>query len=98
MSTLIKGGTIVAADRSYVADVLIEGETIPAIGTGLSGDKVIDAAGLLHHARRHRPAHASRHAVHGHEFRRRLRQRHPAALSGGTTMVVDFCIPDAASR
>ena len=47
MTTLIKGGTIVAADRSYVADVLIEGETIKAIGTGLTGDKTIDAKDCL---------------------------------------------------
>jgi dihydroorotase-like cyclic amidohydrolase len=30
MSKVIKGGTIVAADRSYQADVLIEGEKIVA--------------------------------------------------------------------
>ena len=47
MSTLIKGGTIVAADRSYVSDILIEGESIKAIGTGLSGDKVVDASDCL---------------------------------------------------
>ena len=47
MTTLIKGGTVVAADRSYVADVLIEGETIKAIGAGLTGDKVIDAKDCL---------------------------------------------------
>src|SRR6185437_810585 len=47
MTTLIKGGTIVAADRSYVADVLIEGETIKAIGAGLSADKTIDAKDCL---------------------------------------------------
>ena len=40
MSTVIKGGTVVAADRSYEADILIEGETIAAIGDNLAGDKV----------------------------------------------------------
>ena len=45
MSTVIKGGTIVAADRSYVADVLVEGETIQEIGTGLKGDKTLDGSG-----------------------------------------------------
>ena len=28
MSLVIKGGTVVTADRSYKADVLVEGETI----------------------------------------------------------------------
>ena len=37
MSLLIKGGDIVAADRSFKSDILIEGESIKAIGTGLRG-------------------------------------------------------------
>ncbi|MGR3627135.1 MAG: dihydropyrimidinase, partial [Limimaricola sp.] len=45
MRTVIKGGTIVAADRSFEADIAIEGETIVQIGADLSGDKVIDATG-----------------------------------------------------
>ena len=45
MSTVIKGGTIVAADRTYEADILIEGETISAIGKDLKGDKTLDAEG-----------------------------------------------------
>ena len=95
MSLVIKGGTIVAADRSYVADVLVEGETIKAIGNGPEGRQDARRLRLLRHAGRHRSAHPSRHALHGHEFGRQLRQRHAsAALSGGTTMVVDFCIPD----
>ena len=47
MSTLIKGGTIVTADRTYKADVLIEGESISAIGSGLSGTTTIDATGCF---------------------------------------------------
>ena len=43
MSKLIKGGTVVTADRQWKADVLIEGEKIAAIGEGLKGDEVIDA-------------------------------------------------------
>ena len=44
-TTVIKGGTIVAADRTYEADVLIENGTIAAVGQGLSGDEAIDASG-----------------------------------------------------
>ena len=50
--TIIKNGTVVTADLTYKADVRIEGDTITEIGEGLSG--------------RHRSAHASRNAVHGH--------------------------------
>ena len=42
---VIKGGTVVTADRTYEADVLIEGEKIKQIGLNLKGDEVIDASG-----------------------------------------------------
>ena len=49
MRTLITNGLIVTADGSYAADVLIDGETIAAIGTGMAGmagvDETIDATG-----------------------------------------------------
>ena len=45
MSTVIKNGTIVTADRTYKADILIEGEVIAAIGKNLSGKNIIDAKG-----------------------------------------------------
>ena len=35
MRTLISNGTIVTAEGSYAADVLIDGETIAAIGADL---------------------------------------------------------------
>jgi dihydropyrimidinase len=43
-STVIKRGTVVTADLTHSADVLIEGETIAAIGKDLRGDKVVDAS------------------------------------------------------
>ena len=45
MSKVIKGGTVVTADRTWKADVLIEGGRIAAIGADLKGDEVLDAAG-----------------------------------------------------
>lgn len=49
MSTLISNGTIVTAEGSRKADILIEGETIARIGVGLdAGDaEVVDATGML---------------------------------------------------
>ena len=94
MSTVIKSGTIVTADRTYKADVLIEGEQIVAIGQNLHGRHGARRHRLLRHAGRHRSAHPSRNALHGHLLGRRLSRAAPrAALSGGTTMVVDFCLP-----
>jgi dihydropyrimidinase len=51
MRTLISNGTVVTADGSYVADVLVDGERIAGIGTGLAqmanatSDETIDASG-----------------------------------------------------
>jgi len=48
MSILIRGGTVINHDHSRRADVLIEGDTIAAIGPAIappSGTEVIDAGG-----------------------------------------------------
>jgi dihydropyrimidinase len=45
MSTVIKGGTVVTADLSYEADVLVENGVITEIGPNLKGDEVLDATG-----------------------------------------------------
>jgi dihydroorotase len=47
---LIRGGTLVTATEASRGDVLIEGETIAAVGPGLSappGASIVDASGLL---------------------------------------------------
>src|SRR5271167_4904665 len=94
MSTVIKGGTIVAADRSYVADVLVEGETIQEIGTGLKGDKTLDGSGCYvlpggidPHTHLDMPFMGTNSADN-------FESGSKAGVSGGTTMVVDFCIPN----
>ena len=47
MKTLIKGGTLITAEKTFSADVLIAGETILQIGANLPGEEaqVIDATG-----------------------------------------------------
>ncbi|MCB1494844.1 MAG: dihydropyrimidinase [Bauldia sp.] len=93
-STVIKGGTIVTADTTFPADVLIEGETITAIGKDLSGDTVIDASGCYvmpggidPHTHMEMPFMGTHSADDFHSGTR-------AGLSGGTTMMVDFVLPD----
>ena len=45
-TTLIAGGTVVTATDTVLADVLVEGEGVAAVGTGLGpADRVIDATG-----------------------------------------------------
>lgn len=93
MSTVIRGGTIVTADLSYQADVLIEGGRIAAIGQGLVGDTVLDAGGCLimpggidPHTHLEMPFMGTYSAD---DFESGTR----AALAGGTTMIVDFALP-----
>src|SRR5260370_12158730 len=49
-STLIKNGTVVTAERTFAADILIDGEKIRDISPALPAEnagRVIDAAGML---------------------------------------------------
>ncbi|WP_312531591.1 dihydropyrimidinase [Paracoccus sp. (in: a-proteobacteria)] len=94
MSIVIKGGTIVTADLSYAADVLIEGGKIAQIGANLSGDQVVDATGCLimpggidPHTHLEMPFMGT---YSSDDFESGTR----AALAGGTTMVVDFALPE----
>ncbi len=77
-TTLIANGTIVTADGEFAGDVLIDGETIAAVGRvdAPDGATVIDADGLLRPAGPDRQPHASVDAVHGDDVLGRLRHRH----------------------
>jgi dihydropyrimidinase len=93
MSTVIKNGTIVTADLTYKADVLIEGGKIAQIGEGLVGDESLDATGCYvmpggidPHTHLEMPFMGTYSAD---DFESGTR----AALAGGTTMVVDFALP-----
>ena len=93
MATVIKGGTVVTADRTYEADVKIEKGKITAIGSGLSADETLDATGCYvmpggidPHTHLEMPFMGT---YSSDDFESGTR----AALSGGTTMVVDFCLP-----
>ncbi|SPH18424.1 D-hydantoinase/dihydropyrimidinase [Defluviimonas aquaemixtae] len=93
MTTVIKNGTIVTADLTYKADVLIEGGKIAQIGEGLKGDKVLDATGAYvmpggidPHTHLEMPFMGT---YSTDDFESGTR----AALAGGTTMVVDFVLP-----
>ncbi|MDZ4811695.1 MAG: dihydropyrimidinase [Pseudomonadota bacterium] len=97
MSVLIRGGTVVDADLSYRADVLIAGDTIAAIGESLdapAGTEVIDAGGLLvmpggidPHTHMELPFMGT---VASDDFYTGT----AAGLAGGTTSIIDFVIPN----
>jgi dihydropyrimidinase len=95
-STLIRSGTIITAEETRVADLLIQGEKIAAIGVELSpqGAQIIDASGKLlmpggidphcHFALPMFDTISSDDHYTGHK----------AAAFGGTTTVMDFVPQD----
>ncbi|MBZ0164493.1 MAG: dihydropyrimidinase [Notoacmeibacter sp.] len=94
MSKVIKNGTIVTADRTWKADVLIKHDKIVAIGPDLHADHEIDATGCYvmpggidPHTHLEMPFMGT---YSSDDFESGTR----AAVSGGTTMVVDFCLPN----
>ncbi|MCX7889745.1 MAG: dihydropyrimidinase [Rhodobacteraceae bacterium] len=93
MSTVIRNGTVVTADLTYKADVLVENGRISAIGPKLRGDRVLDASGCYvmpggidPHTHLEMPFMGT---YSSDDFESGTR----AALAGGTTMVVDFVLP-----
>ena len=97
MRTLITNGTIVTADGSTVADVLVDGETIAAIGANLPGagttaDATIDAAGryVIPGAI---DVHTHMELPFGGTFAKDTFETGTrAAAFGGTTSIVDFAV------
>ncbi len=93
MSIVIKGGTVVTADRTFRADVLIEGETIVAVAENLSGDETIDASGAYVMPGGIDPHTHMEMPFMGTHSADDFDTGTAAGLSGGTTMTVDFCLP-----
>jgi dihydropyrimidinase len=95
MTTLIRNGSIVNADRTTRADVLIDGEKIREIAAGIpveAADRIIDAAGMLllpggidAHTHLDMPFGGT---TSSDDFETGTR----AAAFGGTTTIVDFAI------
>lgn len=93
--TIIRNGTIVTADLTYRADVRIEAGRIAEIGERLDGGgEELDASGCYvmpggidPHTHLEMPFMGT---YSTDDFDSGTR----AALAGGTTMVVDFCLPN----
>jgi dihydropyrimidinase len=101
MGLLIKNGTVVTAEKSFPADILIEGETIKEIRSGIpagSGDQVLDASAMLllpggidPHTHLDMPFGGTQSSD---DFETGTR----AAAIGGTTTIVDFAIQGRGTR
>src|SRR5882762_2649052 len=96
MSLLIRGGTIVTAEHSFLGDVYCADGVIAAIGTDLAapaGARIVDAGGqyvmpggIDPHTHMELPFMGT---VASEDFESGT----AAALAGGTTMIIDFVIP-----
>ena len=93
MSKVIKNGTVCTADRAWKADVLIEGEVIRQIGENLTGDEYIDAEGAYVIPGGIDPHTHLEMPFMGTTAAETFETGTWAAAAGGTTMVVDFCLP-----
>jgi dihydropyrimidinase len=97
MATLIRGGTVVNADRAFRADVLCEGDKIVAVGPALAapaGAEVIDAGGQYV-----MPGGIDPHTHMNLPFMGTVTQDDfftgtAAGLAGGNTTIIDFVIPN----
>ena len=98
MSMLIKNGRIITSTDDYVADILVEGESIAAIGNDLNAGsaQVIDASGKYVF-----PGFIDPH-VHiylpfmGTYAKDDYESASKAALVGGTTTLIEMCCPSRA--
>src|SRR5437588_11692034 len=101
MSTLIQNGTVVTAESTFPADILVEGEKIKEVRKGIpanSADRAINATGMLLmpsgidcHTHLDMPFGGSNSSD---DFETGTR----AAAFGGTTTIVDFAIQARGTR
>ena len=98
MSTLlIRGGTVVNADREFRADVLCVDGLIAEVGVGLQappGAEVLDAGGRYVLPGGIDPHTHMQLPFMGTVTRDDFYSGTAAALAGGTTTIIDFVIPD----
>jgi dihydropyrimidinase len=101
MSILIRNGTVVTAESTFPADILVDGEKIKEVRQGIpqyAGDTVLDASGLLllpggidAHTHLDMPFGGT---TSSDDFETGTR----AAAFGGTTTIVDFAIQARGTR
>jgi dihydropyrimidinase len=97
MSVLIKNGTIVTAEQTYQADVFCDNGTILGIGSNLNASKdarIIDAEGQYVMPGGIDPHTHMELPFMGTVASETFYTGTAAGAAGGTTMIIDFVIPD----
>jgi dihydropyrimidinase len=98
MALLIKNGEIITPDSRYVADIWCEGESITKIGHGLTVPEGVDATVIDATGKYIFPGFIDPHThiflpFMGTFAKDTYESASIAALCGGTTTLIDFCIP-----
>ena len=97
MTVIIKGGTVVNADRSFRADVLCKNGVIVAVDENIeapAGAKVVDAGGQYVMPGGIDPHTHMQLPFMGTVASEDFESGTAAGLAGGTTMIIDFVIPN----
>src|SRR5215475_5609960 len=97
MATLIRGGTVVTADQSVRADVLCHDGVIAAVGPALeapTGIEIVDAGGMLVLPGGIDPHTHMELPFMGTTASEDFFTGTSAGVAGGTTMIIDFVIPN----
>ncbi|WP_207478888.1 dihydropyrimidinase [Arenibaculum pallidiluteum] len=97
MSVLVRGGTVVTADQSFRADVLCREGRIVAVGDGLdapSGAEIVDAGGQYVMPGGIDPHTHMELPFMGTTASEDFFTGTSAGIAGGTTMIIDFVIPN----
>jgi dihydropyrimidinase len=98
MSLLVRGGTVVTAEQTQRADVLTEAGKIVQIGENLAaptGAQIVDAGGLLVMPGGIDPHTHMELLFMGQVASDDFYTGTAAGVAGGTTMIIDFAIPNA---
>ncbi|HXP97538.1 MAG TPA: dihydropyrimidinase [Telmatospirillum sp.] len=101
MGVLVRGGTVVTADRTFRADVYSDKGVIQAVGDGLeapSGAEVIDAGGAFVMPGGIDPHTHMELPFMGSVATEDFFSGTAAGFAGGTTMILDFVIPNPQQR
>ena len=93
MKTAINDGIVVTSDLTFKSDVLIEDGKIIEVGKNVKGDKNLDASGCYIMPGGIDPHTHMEMPFMGTFSTDDFESGTKAAVSGGTTMVVDFCLP-----
>jgi dihydropyrimidinase len=101
MSILIRGGTVITAENTFRADVYCKDGLIRAVGEGLdapAGAEIVDAGGQLVMPGGIDPHTHMELPFMGTVASEDFYSGTAAGLAGGTTMIIDFVIPNPQQR